>query len=185
MNHNPKRCQVLLLPLSKFMNLEAFHRRANRNKAGLVKFLEKLEEVVPEDFTPVVEEVDHRVWQEIDCTTCANCCKTMTPTYTKEDILRIATHFGLSANEFKKKWLQKDADSKDWINTQTPCQFLAADNTCSIYAIRPLDCAEFPHHNKRPFDDYTETFIGNIPRCPATNLLIEKLKKKVERDYEW
>lgn len=167
------------------MDLPAFHRRAKRNKAGLVQFLKKLEEIVPEDFAPIVAETDKRVWEQIDCTKCANCCKKMTPTYSKADMVRIAAHFGLSVKAFKEKWLLQDEGSKDWVNTQTPCQFLAADNRCSIYEIRPLDCAEFPHHNKLPFDEYTETYIGNIDRCPATNLLVEKLKKRVERDYEW
>lgn len=167
------------------MNLPAFYKRARKNQAALTRFLKKLEEIVPEDFPPIVEEEDKKVWQKVDCTSCANCCKTMTPTYSKEDIRRIAAHFSMSIAAFKEKWLMQDSESKDWVNTSTPCQFLAADNRCSIYEIRPVDCAEFPHHQKRPFDDYTETYMSNIDRCPATNLLIENLKERVELEYEW
>ncbi len=90
----------------------------------------------------------------------------------------------MSPKDFKAKWLHQDPDNGDWVNNLQPCQFLQPDNRCGIYEVRPLDCAEFPHHNKKPFDDYNETFIGNVPRCPATNELVVRLKKRLEQDYE-
>jgi Fe-S-cluster containining protein len=114
---------------------------------------------------------------------CANCCKTMTPTFTKADITRISAHLGMSTKNFKDKWLKKD-ESGEWVNTTQPCQFLV-DNKCSVYEVRPADCAEFPHHNKKPFDLYNDTFKNNLVHCPATLTLVERLKKDIERDYEW
>jgi len=49
--------------------------------------------------------LEPEVWKEIDCLTCANCCKTMTPTYTTADIKRISAHFNQTPQEFKDKWL--------------------------------------------------------------------------------
>lgn len=166
------------------MDLLQFRRKAARNKTGLIAFLNKLDEIVPDDMPELVAEADAEVWKEVDCTTCANCCKTMTPTYNRADIVRISQHVRMSPKDFKEKWLMKE-DNGDWVNKLQPCQFLQPDNRCGIYEVRPLDCAEFPHHNKKPFDEYNETFIGNVPRCPATNELVNKLKKRVERDYEW
>ena len=167
------------------MDLQKFRRKVARNKTGLIAFLKKLDEIVPENMPELVAEADAAVWQEIDCTTCANCCKTMTPTYQRADILRISQHLRMSAKDFIAKWLVKDEENGDWINKNLPCQFLQPDNRCGIYAVRPVDCAEFPHHNKKPFDDYNDTFIGNVSRCPATNELVSRLKQRVERDYEW
>ncbi len=167
------------------MDLQNFRRRAARNKNGLVAFLQKLDEIVPEDMPEIVAKADAEVWAHTDCLTCANCCKTMTPTYNSKDIQRISGHLGMSPKEFKAKWLHQDEDNGDWVNNEVPCQFLQPDNKCGIYEVRPLDCAEFPHHNKKPFDDYNDTFIGNITRCPATYELAMKLKKVVERDYEY
>jgi len=166
------------------MDLKKFAKKADKKKGKLIKFLARLDKIVPADMPELVAEVDREVWEDIDCLACANCCKTMTPTYTKADIIRISTHLGMKPRQFKDRWLYKD-ETGDWMNTATPCQFLGSDNKCTIYAIRPEDCAGFPHHNKQPFDLYNDTFIGNAPRCPATFQLVSRLKKRVEKEYEW
>lgn len=166
------------------MDLAAFKEQAALKKDELTAFLQKLDEIVPEDMNALVTETDATVWRDVNCTTCANCCKTMTPIYTPKDITRIATHLRMSPAAFRDKWLIKEADSGDWVNKTLPCQFLI-DDKCSIYEVRPADCAEFPHHDKRPFDLYNDTFIQNVYRCPATFMLIERLKNKVEEEYEW
>lgn len=167
------------------MDLENFRRKAIRTKKGLVTFLRKFDTLVPPELSEIVAEEDAKVWQHTDCTTCANCCKTMTPTYSKEDVKRISRHLRMKPKDFIEKWLYKDEESGDWMNKNQPCQFLQPDNRCGIYEVRPLDCAEFPHHNKKPFDEYNETFIGNVTRCPATHELVLRLKKRIEQDYEF
>ncbi len=167
------------------MDLEHFHRRAQRNRRRLRAFLQKLDEIVPEDFQPLVDATDTAVWQETDCTTCAHCCKAMTPTYNAADLRRIARHFGVTVAALQAQWLRKDADNGDWVNRETPCPFLQADDRCSIYAIRPLDCAEFPHHNKKPFDAWNDTFIGNVDKCPATFELVHRLEKAVAAGWDF
>lgn len=168
----------------RHMNLELFQRRVARRKKGLQSFLKKLDELVPEDMPELVQETDMAVWTDMQCTSCANCCKTMTPTYKKSDIVRIASHLGLSPGAFKATWLKREEESGDWVNKSAPCPFLKNDR-CSIYEVRPKDCAEFPHHNKKPFDAYNETFSNNLDKCPATFELVLRLKQRVERDYEW
>ena len=90
----------------------------------------------------------------------------------------------MTPKAFTEKWLLKEEDTGDWVNKLQPCQFLV-NNMCSIYEVRPKDCAEFPHHNKRPFDAYNDTFKNNLDKCPATFVLVERLMKKVEAEYEW
>lgn len=165
------------------MDLGKFKVQAARKKKPLTSFLQKLDDIVPHDMPELVAKVDSTVWTDTNCMACANCCKTMTPTFNKADITRISAHLGMTVTDFKNKWLKKE-DSGEWVNTTQPCQFLV-HNKCSIYEVRPVDCAEFPHHNKKPFDAYNETFINNIVHCPATFTLVDRLKKIVERDYEW
>lgn len=167
------------------MDLKKFDKKAQKKKGKLVKFLKKLDKIVPEGFDQLVAETDEAVWQDVDCLECANCCKTMTPTYSTKDIRRIAKHFGITQKEFKAKWLYQEEETGDWMNTSTPCQFLQDDNKCSIYEIRPSDCAGFPHHYKKEFDLYNDTYIGNVERCPATFELVNRLRKRVEKDYVW
>lgn len=166
------------------MDLKQFKRKAARTQEELTGFLNKLDTTVPRGLGRIVAEEDAEVWKQTDCTTCANCCKTMTPVFTKADIRRIATHLRMSPKAFSEKWLIREEDTGSIVNKEQPCQFLV-DDKCSIYEVRPRDCAEFPHHYKRPFDLYNDTFIQNITRCPATFNLIERLKKRVEAEYEW
>jgi len=166
------------------MNLKKFRERAAKEKKSLTAFLKKLDDIVPHDMPKVVAETDASVWRDIDCMQCANCCKTMTPTFTPKDIKRISAHLDMSPQAFKDKWLVKEEDTGDWVNKKQPCQFLK-DNMCSIYEVRPSDCAEFPHHNKKPFDLYNDTFTNNLEHCPATLTLVERLKKRVEEEYVW
>jgi Fe-S-cluster containining protein len=166
------------------MDLELFRKRAARRKSKLKAFLKKLDDIVPEDMPRLVKAVDHSVWQDVNCMECANCCKTMTPTFRKPDIVRISAHLGMTPQAFKDKWLFKEEETGDWVNKIQPCQFLV-NNMCGIYEVRPKDCAEFPHHNKKPFDAYNDTFSNNLDKCPATFELVNRLMKRVEADYEW
>lgn len=166
------------------MDLQKFKRNASRKRVKNQTFLKKLDEIVPHDMPRLVKEVDASVWRDVNCTDCANCCKTMTPTFTPADIKRIAAHLSMTPQAFKDKWLFKEEDTGDWVNKNQPCQFLV-NNMCSIYEVRPRDCAEFPHHNKKPFDAYNDTFANNVDKCPATFLLIDRLRQRVEQEYEW
>lgn len=166
------------------MDLKKFRLTAARKQQSLSAFLDKLETVVPDDMQEIVDKADAEMWTETDCKSCANCCKTMTPTYSPKDITRISKHLGMTAKAFKEKWLYKEEETGDWMNKLQPCQFLV-DNMCSIYEVRPVDCAQFPHHNLKPFDLYGDTFKANLMHCPATFALVNKVKKVVERKYEF
>jgi Fe-S-cluster containining protein len=163
--------------LMENMNLARFKNRAYRKKKILAKFLQKLAKKNPDGLNKTVAQIDKEVWQEVDCLTCANCCKTMTPTYKPADIKRISAHLKMTPKQFFDKWLWKDEESGDVVNYSTPCQFLGSDNKCSIYEVRPADCVGFPHHNKKPFALYDHVFTDNLHRCPATLRMVEKLNE--------
>ena len=166
------------------MDLKKFDAKVARKKKDLSSFLKKLDKIVPEDMDELVAETDAAMWRDVSCMECANCCKTMTPTFSKKDIDRISAHLGMTPKAFKEKWLYKEKETGDWMNRSQPCQFLEG-NLCSIYEVRPVDCAEFPHHHKKPFDLYNDMYKVNLQHCPATFTLVERLKKKVEQAYEW
>lgn len=166
------------------LNLPAFKRTAAKKKRKLLFFLKKFDKWEVPDLPKLVKEAEQATWAKISCTSCANCCKTMTPTYKREDIRRISAHLGMKPKEFKEKWLYKEKKTGDWMNTSQPCQFLVK-NMCSIYEVRPTDCAEFPHHSIKEFDRYTDTYALNMVNCPATFTLVENLQKKIEEKYEW
>jgi uncharacterized protein len=163
----------------KPVNLRSFRQKVRHHKKSFKRFLTRLEKHPPRGIESLTAKLEKEVWQEIDCLTCANCCKTMTPTFTAADLKRISAHFGQTVDEFKKKWLYKDR-SGDWMNKKEPCQFLnLEDNKCSIYAVRPADCAGFPHLPKR-MKDYAHVHKQNVEYCPATYRIVEKMMDTVE-----
>ncbi len=166
------------------VNFRSFRRKLSIHRKSFRSFLRKLENETPRGIDKLMPAIEKEVWKEIDCLSCANCCKTMTPTFTKQDIKRISAHFDQTPDAFRKQWLRKDRN-KDLINKVEPCQFLnLEDNKCSIYEIRPADCSGFPHLSKSRLKDYAHVHKQNIDYCPATFNMVQRLKKTVEDHYE-
>jgi len=157
------------------VNLRSFKQRVRHRKQKVIKFLSKLRTDPPAGLDRLAASIDQQVWKEVDCTTCANCCKTMSPTYTEKDIRRIATYLEMTPKQFQTKWLLKDKDG-DWLNRSLPCQFLdPGTNMCTIYEVRPADCVGFPHFTKRKMVEYMHVHQQNVDSCPATFKMVERM----------
>lgn len=162
------------------VSLRSFKLKVAKNKTAFKRFLNKIEKNPPPLLDVMVEQIDKEVWLETNCLSCANCCKTMTPTFTPKDIKRIAAHFEIKPIEFKRKWLYQHGKDPDWINTSMPCQFLnKQNNMCSIYEVRPADCAGFPHLTKQKMPTYMHVHKQNLTFCPATYKMVEKLRERL------
>lgn len=124
-----------------------------------------------------------QAFQIVDCTRCANCCRTMTIVFSDEDIERISQHLNMTTQEFIDKYLEleleleDDYDPKGYYKArQQPCPFLGDDNLCTIYDVRPTDCREYPHTDKPGFTTRTSMTAGNTLVCPAVYWIVEKMK---------
>ena len=168
---------------SDYQDITKYLADRNAEQERQIQFLEILDETIPEELDDIVTAADEVVWEQVDCTACAHCCKTMTPYYKDEDIVRIAAHLNLSIAEFKEQYLEFEEETEQWVHDALPCVFLK-DNLCEIYEVRPLDCREFPHHDKRPFDKWTDTYKQNVKKCPATYDLVGKVMGFVQDNYE-
>jgi uncharacterized protein len=166
------------------INLRSFRQIVRHRRAGLRKFLRGLEKKPPRGLDALALKIEKEVWPETDCLSCANCCRTMTPTYTPKDIVRISAHLGMSPALMKEKWLYKEKSTGDWLNRSTPCQFLnLLTNKCNIYHVRPVDCSGFPHLGKKRMVDYLHIHKQNIDFCPATFKMVEKMVKLQEGNF--
>ncbi len=166
--------------------LTTFKKQLPKQRQSLLTFLKKFETKFVRGIQKYIDEADAQAWAETDCLACANCCKVMTPTFTPADLKRISAHFNMSEKMFYNKWLETDKNNGDKVNKIQPCQFLdLKSNKCSIYDIRPVDCATFPHFNRKPFADYTHIHEQNIEYCPATLKFVTLMQEKIERDFEW
>lgn len=146
----------------------------------LLRFLNRIKRDPPGDMQNIAIKASGEVWDGIDCLSCANCCKTMTPTYTDKDLKKIAVYLKIPLTEIKKKWLKKERGTGNWLNKTTPCQFLdLKTNLCGIYEVRPADCAGFPHLNKRRMIDYIHVHKQNLNECPATFKMVERMNELI------
>jgi len=161
------------------MNPRSFAAKVRHHKKAMRSFMTKVEKKNSPYLNILTEQISVEVWKETDCLSCANCCKKMTPTFTDEDIDRIAAHFQLSPNLFKKTYLKQEKKDTDWQNKKQPCQWLdLGSNMCSIYEIRPADCAGFPHLTKKNTNDYIHVHKQNIAYCPATYRMVEIMMER-------
>ncbi|MBV9986320.1 MAG: YkgJ family cysteine cluster protein [Chitinophagaceae bacterium] len=157
-------------------SLRSFKHQVRLRGKILQRYLTRLEKNPPRGLDNIAARVDTEVWKGMDCLSCGNCCKSMTPTFKRSDIVRISAHLGMTPAAFKNKWLVLDDEGKDLINKKQPCQFLdMRDNKCSIYEVRPADCAGFPYLKKRKMTEYMHVHKQNIEFCPATFNMVERM----------
>ncbi len=156
---------------------EKHRRKALSKKRENTLFYKKLKRKPPKDIDSVVQEIHEEVFGYIDCLSCAHCCKSTGPLLTTRDIKRISKHLRMKEAEFEEKYLKRDEDG-DMVFRTLPCPFLAADNYCMIYDVRPKACEEYPHTDRRKFLSISRLTLKNIEICPAVYEVTEILKKR-------
>ncbi|MBL7844175.1 MAG: YkgJ family cysteine cluster protein [Cyclobacteriaceae bacterium] len=158
------------------MDLTSFNNKAQRfskeNKTLLTGLKKKDSRKVDEIFHQLHDEV----FEEIDCLTCANCCKTTSPIFYQTDIERVAKALRMKPGDFIEKYLRIDED-KDYVLKSSPCPFLDADNYCRIYNDRPKACREYPHTDRKKMIQIMDLTHKNTLVCPAVLEMVERLKQ--------
>ena len=142
------------------------------------KYFDKLKNKTPKNLDYVMQELHDAEFKKTDCLSCANCCKTTGPLFTLADIERIAKHLRLKPQQFIDNYLRIDED-KDYVLQSVPCTFLDQDNTCFIYNVRPTACREFPHTDRKKFQQISDLTLQNVAICPAAFNIVEQMKKRL------
>ncbi len=115
-------------------------------------------------------------FRQVDCLSCAACCKNYSPRFKTPDIKRISRHLGLRESELIDTYLKVDEEG-DFVVRSTPCPFLGSDNFCSIYEVRPSDCARFPYTDEDVIVRRQQLTLKNSTFCPAVFFVLDKLTK--------
>ena len=152
--------------------------KAKEKHAANKKFFAKLKKKPPKNLDYVMQELHEAEFQRTDCLTCANCCKTTGPLFTNADVERISKHLKLKPQQFIEQNLRLDEDN-DYVLQQLPCTFLGSDNYCAIYEVRPKACREFPHTDRKKFQQISQLTLKNVAICPAAFNIVEAMKKKL------
>ena len=159
--------------------LQSLSKKVRENQKAHRNFLIKLRKKTPKNLDALMEKLHEDEFKKTDCLQCANCCKTTSPIFTKKDIERISKYFRIKTRQFIDTYLNLDED-QDYVLKSSPCTFLAEDNTCNIYDVRPKACQEYPHTDRKSFEKISDLTLKNVAICPATFNIVEALRAKLK-----
>lgn len=125
----------------------------------------------------IVQQLHDEVFEKIDCLTCANCCRSLGPAIYDKDIERMAKALRIKPSEVVSSYLRIDEDG-DYVFKSMPCPFLMDDNYCSIYESRPKACREYPHTDRKNFEQIYKLTVKNMSTCPIAYEVLCKLMDK-------
>ena len=144
-------------------------------KKAFQKLKKKNNKVIDEMFHDLHEEV----FENIDCLSCSNCCKTTSPIFRDVDIKRISKKLKIKESQFINSYLKMD-EEHDYVLQKSPCFFLGEDNKCSIYEDRPLACREYPHTDRKNMHQILNLTLKNVEICPAVVQITEQITAKLK-----
>lgn len=149
--------------------------RASENKEALQKKLKSFWKKNKRRLDDAFHEAHDEVFEEVDCMSCANCCKTTSPIFRDVDIKKMAKGMRIKEVQFIKDYLHRDEDDHMVLNS-APCPFLdLTDNACTQYKTRPQACNEYPHTNRKKMTQVLKLTEANLDICPAAVRIVEKI----------
>ena len=152
-------------------NIEKALAQKKQNK----KLAQKLKKYPSKKLDEMFRENHDEVFEDMDCLSCANCCKTTSPIFRIIDIERLSKRLKISSSDFIDKYLNIDNEN-DYVLKSSPCIFLQEDNKCSVYEDRPLACKEYPHTNRKKMHQIMNLTLKNTEVCPAVAQIFENLR---------
>lgn len=158
------------------IDLESFKKHSITEFSSNQKLAKRLKKVKPKVLDEMFEEAHDRKFKELDCLSCANCCKTTSPIFIQTDIDRLAKTFRMKSSAFIDEYLHRDEDG-DYVLNSAPCPFLNQDNTCLVYEDRPKACREYPHTNRKNMHGILNLTLRNTLVCPAVFEIFQDFNK--------
>jgi len=162
-------------------DIPLIERYARNNEADDYRFRTFLKgrlNMSTEKTDEIVRSATDEIWRHIDCTKCANCCKTLPVVVDNADIKRLAAALNISQREIVDKYISKDAFGDKQISS-TPCPFLGDDNLCTVYEDRPKACHDFPYLYADHFTSRSLMMISNTGTCPIVFNVWRELKTRL------
>lgn len=136
----------------------------------------RLKKRKPKKLDDVVHQLHEKVFSEVNCLDCANCCKTTSPGMHNRDVDRLAKHLRVKSSALIEQYMELDSEG-EYVFRSAPCPFLGADNYCSVYEARPLACREYPHTNRKRFYQVIDLSLKNTEICPAVVRIFDQMKQ--------
>ncbi len=154
---------------------EDLNKNAARIERDNRKFFDRLLKFDNKSVDQELMDLHTQVFEGVDCLSCANCCKTISPVFKERDIARLADHFRVRPGVLVEKYLRLDQDG-DYVPNTIPCPFLGAGNKCAVYEHRPGACRSYPHTDSLPLSKSLKLVVKNSAVCPAVHEMVKILE---------
>lgn len=163
--------------------LRALLEKSQAKRKAFKKLIDKIEKSGKKEMDQVFHSEHDKVFEQIDCLDCANCCSTTSPIFRDVDIRRLAAHLRMKDADFIERYLILDEEG-DYVLVTSPCAFLGTDNKCAVYEVRPLACKEYPHTDRKNMYQIKELTWRNSRVCPAVAQIFENLSVKYNNSIQ-
>ena len=160
------------------MDLDNHKEQLKLKSKENIQFFKRLKRIKPKVLDKLIHPAHEEVFECTDCLKCANCCSTTSPLFTDKDISRISKYLRIKPSAVVSQYLRIDED-RFYVLKKAPCTFLGDDNYCSIYEVRPKACREFPHTDRKKFQQISSLTLKNVAICPAAYNIVEAMKKRI------
>jgi uncharacterized protein len=165
-----------MLPIE--MDLTKIERLAIKRENENFAFRAFLKNIDNHKVDRISRRLHYEITALIDCQECGNCCNSLVPRVTSEEILTLAEIDQVSTMQFISEHLDEDKFDGYLFLKSTPCRYLNG-KSCAIYDNRPKECREYPFTHRRGFVFRTLGMITNYAICPIVFNLLENLKSEL------
>ena len=170
--------QQLITDLDEIRTLAAARQETFQSLRETLEFDESLSD---DALDAMVDEVAAPIAAAIDCTQCANCCRSLDVCLVPPDLDRLSTALHIPIEDVITRYADEDlgAVHGEWaVIPDHPCPFLRG-NLCSIYANRPHSCRIYPQFTP-DFRYNMEDTIEGASFCPIIYNVLDKLVERFE-----
>jgi uncharacterized protein len=158
--------------------LADWKQEAERHYQRNFRFLQSLKGRSERAVDRAAVELHREAFSIIDCTRCANCCRTSHPVFEEHEIERIAGRIGAEPAALREQHFIKCEDEDGMEPKEQPCLFLGPDGRCTVYEDRPASCAGFPYTDEPGFACRKYMHSANSLGCPAVFFIVEQMRAR-------
>lgn len=144
--------------------------------------LELADELDDTTIDALVNEVAAPIIEAIDCTQCANCCRSLDVYLTPPDAERLAAGIDVPLAALLDGPIEREraqAEGEWGVFRQRPCAFLRG-NLCSVYEYRPESCRIYPVFTP-DFRWTLEDTLAGAGLCPIIYNVLSAMVERIDR----
>jgi uncharacterized protein len=166
-------------------DLDTLRRLAaeRRDEFEVMRYMLEFRDDIPdEQLDALVDAAAAPIVDAIDCTQCANCCRSLDVYLTPDDAQHLADGLFIPLETLEIRHVDHhDAEQVgEWGKfNQTPCPFLSG-KLCSVYSRRPETCRTYPAFTP-DFRWVLDDIIDGAELCPIIYNVLVAMVDEVEK----